>query len=124
MGFTLSRTAGAGALCISLVLALVACGHHHHRGASGSVTVSPPPEGTLEVYNVPTSRDAIGAVELDRDPGSPSHHDVFVPQDDSVFFDLAAGSWDVTVFWDGGGHDTFFNIDVFATRTTTLSVRF
>jgi hypothetical protein len=121
------RLRAVGPLPVGLVaLLLAACGHGHYHDhhASGSVSVSPPPLGTLEVYNVPTSRDAIGAIETDRDPGASVRHVVFVPQDDSAFFDVLPGSYDVTVFWDGGGSDTFFNLDVFSTRTTTLSVRF
>ena len=119
------RAMSALVFCL-LTAALVGCGHgsHHHHHASGGVTVSPPPVGTLEVFNVASSRDAIGSIELDRDPGSPVLHHVFVPQDSSAFFDLVPGSYDVTTFWDGGGHDTFFNIGVFSDRTTTLSVRF
>lgn len=113
------------ALCL-LALTLTACGHgsSHNHHSTATVTVSPPPLGTLEVYNVPSSRDAIASIETDRDPGTAVVHSIFVPQDASAFFDLTPGSYDVTVFWDGGGNDTFFNIDVFGERTTMLSVRF
>lgn len=108
------------------LLVLAGCGHgaHHDHSATGTVVVGPPPPGTLEVFNVASSRDAIGALELDRDPGSPHVHDVFVPQDTGAQFDLDPGSYDVTVFWNGGGSDTFFDLPVHSSRTTTLSVRF
>ncbi len=112
-------------LCL-LAIALTACGHghKHNHHSSGHVNVSPPPLGTLEVYNVPSSRDAIGAIKTDRDPGDSVLHHVLVPQDASAFFELTPGSYDVTIYWDGGGSDVFFNLDVFGERTTTLSVRF
>ncbi|MHC5010895.1 MAG: hypothetical protein ACYTG6_08100 [Planctomycetota bacterium] len=107
------------ALFVLVVGGVPGCGHggggYHHVRA----------RGTLEVYNVPTSFAAVDGVETELSyDHHGTFHPVFAPPGTGVFFDLVADPYDVTVHWDNGEFDTFFDVHVHPYHTTSLSVRY
>lgn len=100
------------------LLALPACGHGHHHGY---VVL----RGTLEVFNHASSRASVEGIEAQA-VGSRvgDFRSVRATPGTGVFFDLAVAHYDVSVFWDAGERDTFFDVPVRQAATTTLDVRF
>jgi hypothetical protein len=95
----------------------IGCGHGHgHYHTS---------YGTLEVFNLASSRADLEGVETRRIGW---HHDdyrsVRAHPGSGILLDLAAAYYDVSVYWDAGSRETFFDVPVRHASTTTLDVRY
>ena len=111
---------------VLLVLMLAGCkpgyGHHHH---SHHHKPPPPPPGTLEVVNDFFSNASVIRIEAqEQHSHRVTSRDVVVPPGTGAFFDLPPGPYDVTVIWENGNRDRFFDIWIKSHKTTTLNVRF
>ena len=95
-------------------------GHHSHHHPP-----PPPPPGTLEIFNSASSgASVVGVDTLAVWSGHVVSKDVVVPPGTGTFFDLAPGTYEVTVHWEDGSRDRFFNIEIWSHKTTSLEVRF
>ena len=96
------------------------CYSHHHHGHHGYHHYST--EATLEVMNLASS-DVV-RVEVEQASGSfIDAQDVQVPPGSGVTFDLASDTYDVTVIFDSGERDTFFDVLVEPESSKTIEVR-
>ena len=100
-------------LLLLVVLSLASCGGRRTR------------RGAIEIVNSDLSIRAIDGVEADR----LFSFDIFVFSDfitpgNSVAYFVPAGVYDVTVFWDLGGQDTFFGVDVYSGGTSFVNAQF
>ena len=100
------------AVCALLLLA-TGCGRTH--------TI---PEGVLEIHNERSSHGTIYAIEIQEIVG-PNFlaYDVWVRPGDTVVVDVFPSLYDVTIFWEDGGLETFVEVSVVECCTTTVDAR-
>lgn len=79
------------------------------------------PEGTLEVHNEWSSDSTIGGIEIAEVYG-PNFlaYDVWACPGDSVVVDVFPSLYDVTIYWDDGGWETWQDVSVEECCTTTI----
>jgi hypothetical protein len=111
------------ALLALLALGSMGCGHHHH--GSYPYVAPPPPTGTLEVYNLPSSRDVLERVETERVGTRQVEIEVVrATPGTGVFFDRLEGHYTVWATSETGLRNTFFDVPIFERHTTTIDALF